>query len=159
MDYRLVEKEAFAVVGKSIRTGTVDGENNRNIAEFWVESNQNGFADQLAKVSGELGLLGICTEFNNEQEQLTYAIGVEKTTNETPADWDEFQIPSATWAVFPVHGAMPDAMPNVWQKIFSEWFPTSGYKHSGGPEMEVYLSDADPQSEDCYSEVWVPVKK
>lgn len=159
MDYRIVEKEAFAVVGKSIRTSTVDGENNRNIAAFWMESNQNGFADELAQVSGELGLLGVCLDFTNEQEQLTYMIGVEAPCSTIPEDWDEVQIPSATWAVFPVHGAMPNAMPDVWQRIFSEWFPSTGYQHSGGPEMEVYLSDEDPYSESYYSEIWIPVKK
>ena len=54
---------------------------------------------------------------------------------------------------------MPDAMPRVWERIFSEWFPATGYEHAGGPEMEVYLSDADPSSEDYYSEIWIPIKK
>ncbi|WP_432352947.1 GyrI-like domain-containing protein [Sporosarcina sp. A2] len=159
MDYKIINKEAFAIVGKSIRTSTVEGQNHRNIAQFWIDSNQNGFADELAQVSGDLGLIGVCMDFDNEQEQLTYAIGAEKTTNNVPSGWDEVKIPASTWAVFPVHGAMPDAMPSVWQRIFSEWFPATGYEHSGGPEMEVYLSDSDPYSADYYSEIWIPIKK
>jgi len=54
--------------------------------------------------------------------------------------------------VFPVHGAMPDAMPRIWENVFSEWFSSTGYEHTGGPEMEVYISDADSSSEDYYSE-------
>lgn len=159
MNYRIVEKESFPVVGKSIRTTVVGGQNNRDIAAFWVESNQNGFAAELAKNCGQLGLIGICLDFDKQQENMTYLIAAEKGDEPTPTDWEERQIPSASWAVFPVHGAMPDAMPKVWDRIFSEWFPATGYEHAGGPEMEVYLSDADPSSEDYYSEIWIPIKK
>ncbi|MCM2677474.1 AraC family transcriptional regulator [Alkalicoccobacillus plakortidis] len=159
MDYKLVDKDEFAVVGKSIRTSCIDGENNRNIAGFWNESNQNGFTKELAKNSGSLGLIGLCLEFDSKQENLTYLIGAEKNIDSIPNDWQETIIPAATWAVFPVHGPMPEAMPKVWGRVFSEWFPSTGYEHAGGPEMEVYLSDADPFSEDYYSEVWIPIKK
>jgi AraC family transcriptional regulator len=54
---------------------------------------------------------------------------------------------------------MPDAMPKVWERIFSEWFSATGYEHVGGREMEVYLNEDDPSSEDYYSEIWVPIKK
>ncbi|RHW43280.1 AraC family transcriptional regulator [Neobacillus notoginsengisoli] len=158
MDYKILEKEAFTIVGKSIRTSTIGGENNRKIAAFWVESNRNGFSRELAKHCGPLGLIGVCMDFDKQQENLTYLIGAEKNIERVPSDWEERVIPAATWAVFPVHGAMPDAMPRVWNRIFSEWFPGTGYEHAGGPEMEVYTSDADPSSEDYYSEIWIPVK-
>ncbi|GIN10894.1 AraC family transcriptional regulator [Shouchella clausii] len=159
MDYKIVEKDAFTVVGKSIRTTTMGGENNQKIAAFWNESNQNGLSKQLAKNCGPLGLLGICIDFDKQQENLTYLIAAEKNSEQIPVDWEARQIPAATWAIFPVHGAMPHAMPKIWERIFSEWFPATGYEHSGGPEMEVYVSDANPYSKDYYSEIWVPIKK
>ncbi|WP_108671615.1 AraC family transcriptional regulator [Peribacillus acanthi] len=159
MDYKIVEKDSFNVVGKSIRTTTIGGENNRAIAAFWDESNKNGFTRELDKNCGSLGLMGICLDFDKQQENLAYLIAAEKNIEDIPNDWEERQIPSATWAVFSVHGAMPDAMPKVWERIFSEWFPATGYEHAGGPEMEVYVSDTDPFSEDYYSEIWIPVKK
>lgn len=159
MDYRMIEKDTFTVVGKSIRTTTIGGENHREIAAFWKESNQNGFTQKLAKNCGELRIIGVCTDFDSEQENLTYLIGAEKNIVQLPDDWEERDIPSATWAVFPVTGAMPDAMPKAWERIFSEWFPSTGYEHAGGPEMEVYLSDEDPSSENYYSEIWIPIKK
>ncbi|WP_342665442.1 GyrI-like domain-containing protein [Paucisalibacillus globulus] len=159
MDYKIVEKGAFSVVGKSIRTTTVGGENNRKIASFWNEVNSNGFADELAKNCGPLGLLGICMEYDKNLEKLSYLIAAEKNIESVPPDWEEKIIPAETWAVFPVRGAMPDAMPGVWQRIFSEWFPATGYEHAGGPEMEVYLSNDDPSSENYYSEIWIPIKK
>ena len=159
MDYKIVEKEGFTVVGKSIRTTTIGGEKNRKIADFWVESNQNGFVYELEKSCGSLGVVGICMDFDKQQEKFSYLIGAEKKMEQIPSNWEEKQIPSATWAVFPVHGAMPDAMHKVWERIFTEWFPATGYEHEDGPEMEVYLSDKDPFQADYYSEIWIPIKK
>ncbi|MGP4041245.1 AraC family transcriptional regulator [Gracilibacillus sp. D59] len=159
MDYKIVEKDGFTIVGKSIRTTTIGGENNRRIAAFWDESNRNGFTAELAKNCGPLGLIGICMDFDKQQENLTYLIGAEKNMDQTPPEWEEKLIPHATWAVFPVHGAMPHAMPKVWKRIFSEWFPATGYEHAGLSEMEVYLSDADPYSKNYYSEIWIPINK
>ncbi|WP_077325547.1 AraC family transcriptional regulator [Virgibacillus siamensis] len=159
MDYKIVEKEPFTVIGKSIRTSTISGENHRKIADFWVRSNQDGFAEELSKNCGSLGLLGICLEFDEKQENIRYLIGAEKNVDQIPDDWEKATIPGASWAVFPVHGAMPDAMPKVWERIFSEWFPATGYEHADGPELEVYLSDKDPSSADYYSEIWIPIKK
>ncbi|GAA0344220.1 AraC family transcriptional regulator [Bacillus carboniphilus] len=159
MEYKIIEKEAFSVVGKSIRMSIVGGENNRKIPVFWKESNENGFSKELAKNCGPLGLLGICMDFDKQQENLTYLIGAEKKITEVPDDWEEREIPSASWAVFPVRGAMPEAMQTVWERIYSEWFPSTGYEHAGGPEMEVYCSKEDPYQEGYYSEIWIPIKK
>lgn len=159
MDYKIVEKKGFTVVGKSIRTTTIGGENNRKIANFWKEANQNGLVEELEKNCGSLGIVGVCLDFDSQQENLTYLIGAEKNIDHVPSDWEEREIPAETWAVFPVHGAMPDAIQKSWERIFSEWFPATRYEHSGGPEMEVYSSNGDPSSEDYYSEIWIPVKK
>lgn len=159
MEYRLEEKEAFAVIGRSIRTRAVDGQNHQDIAAFWTESNQDGFAAKLSRYSGKLGLLGICFDFDQKQENLSYMIAAEKGESAVPEGWELSIIPSVTWAIFPVRGAMPDAMPKVWERIFSEWFPSTGYEHAGGPEMEVYFNDGDITAADYYSEIWIPVKK
>lgn len=48
-------------------------------------------------------------------------------------------------------------MPKVWKQIYSEWFPCSGYKLAGTPELEVYPA-GNPFSPDYYSEIWIPVQ-
>lgn len=48
---------------------------------------------------------------------------------------------------------MPDAIQNVLKRIFSEWLPSTGYEHIGGPELEVYR-----ESDSGYhTEVWIPI--
>jgi len=156
MDYRLVEKDAFEIVGKGIQVSTVNGENQRAIPAFWDESNRNGFSDELAKNCGPLGLLGVCMQFDPVNQEFTYFIAAEKTGDDVPSDWEVREIPAASWAVFESVGPMPHAIQNVWERIYSEWFPQSGYEHADAPEMEVYL-EGDIDSENYRCEVWIPV--
>ena len=41
---------------------------------------------------------------------------------------------------------------------FTEWFPSSGYEHSGGAELKWY-SEGDSSLEDYVSEIWIPIAK
>lgn len=158
MDYKIVEKDAFSVMGKSIKTSLVDGQNKLEVPVFWEESRKNGLDNELAVHAGEMGIMGICMDFDKEQEQVRYFIGAEKSNTEVPDTWEEGIIPATTWAVFPVKGPMPKAIQYVWERIFSEWFPSTGYEHGGGPEIEAYQK-GDPYHEDYYSEIWVPIVK
>ncbi|MDT3425096.1 AraC family transcriptional regulator [Paenibacillus forsythiae] len=156
MDYRIVNKEAFTVVGKTMKTSCRDGENLRRIPQFWLECNKDGTYDKLLELGGGIhDLLGICADMNHEQETLTYWIAVEND-EPTPDGYSSIVIPAATWAVFTSVGPMPGAIQSVWARIFQEWFPGTGYEHSGGPEFELY-PPGDPASEDYRCEIWIPV--
>jgi AraC family transcriptional regulator len=53
---------------------------------------------------------------------------------------------------------MPGAIQKVWERIFQEWFPATGYEHAEAPELEVY-PDGNTAAEDYRCEVWIPVVK
>ncbi|QKS46593.1 GyrI-like domain-containing protein [Paenibacillus cellulosilyticus] len=38
-----------------------------------------------------------------------------------------------------------------------DWFPATGYKHTGGPAIEVYTA-GDYRSDDYKCEVWIPIR-
>nr|WP_279401646.1 AraC family transcriptional regulator [Piscibacillus salipiscarius] len=157
MNYKIVKKEGFKVVGKEIRASTKGDENLKKIPQFWEESHENGTVEKLEKRAGDLGVLGICMEFAPELEEFSYVIAIEKPEQEPMNGLVEKEIPSATWAVFESVGAMPDAIQNVTHRIFSEWFPSTGYEHAEGPEIEAY-PDGDAYSNDYRCEVWIPIK-
>lgn len=158
MNYKITEKEAFEVHGKGVRVSTTKGENNKAIAEYWEESHQNGFVEELNVHATELGILGVCLDFDSTQEKLTYFIGVEGESEDQPNHYEKIQIPASTWAIFESIGPMPHAIQEVWNRIFSEWFPSTGYEHAGTPELEVY-PDGDANHEDYRCEVWIPIIK
>lgn len=156
MDYKIIEKEAFPVVGKEIRVTTKDGENFKRIPRFWNECIQSGVCEKLRSMAGQLGILGVCMEFSQEQEEFSYLIAVERPEKLMEDDFVEKQIPASLWAIFESIGPMPDAIQKVWKRIFSEWFPATGYEHAGTPELEVY-SACDPSAADYRCEVWIPI--
>ncbi|WP_192929658.1 AraC family transcriptional regulator [Alkaliphilus serpentinus] len=158
MNYRIVEKESFKVIGVSKKVTTVDGENFKIIPRFWQEVNGNGTCEDLKKYCGDLGMLGICADFDHEAEEFTYMIASEKTVDKVPEAFEEREIPAATWAIFESIGPMPHAIQEVFKRIYSEWFPATGYEHADAPELEVYLP-GNPDAENYKCEVWIPVIK
>lgn len=160
VQFNIVEKSSFQVVGVKKEFSCANNEQQVGIPQMWDEVNSNGTTNRLSKLTnGEIkGILGVCT-MNAEQRAknlLDYWVAVEHE-GEAPKEFLTFEIPASKWAVFGVHGAMPHAMHKAWKQIFSEWFPSSGYEHAGIPEFENYPG-GDPFSDDYYSEIWIPVK-
>ena len=164
MDYRIVEKEAFSVVGKALTMPYTNDENLILIPEFWQKSTRNGTLSQLESMmsgKGELGsaILGVCIEFKSDPQEFTYVIGVQGGPEQVPQGLVRKEIPAATWAAFECVGALPDAIQALWARVFSEFFPATGFNHAeGGADVEVYPS-GNVQDENYKCEVWIPVVK
>lgn len=156
MNYKIVELDAFKVAGIKREFSLVNEQNQVGIPKMWNEVHEDGINDLLFKINnGSIkGVLGVCVD--KSTTAIDYWIG---TTYEgvIHEELDALEIPTSKWAVFEVHGPMPNTMPRVWKQIFSEWLPSSSYEHAGTPELEVY-SDEDPDSPDLYSEIWIPLK-
>jgi AraC family transcriptional regulator len=157
MDYKIAEKPSFSIVGKSLETTCKDNENSRAIPAFWHACNQDGTADRLSELSPGKPLLGVCYQYTHENDTLKYWVAVEAGPSQA-AGFEATIVPAATWAIFTSTGAMPSAIQETWGRIFQEWFPSTDYQHSGGPELEVYL-DGDVDAADYQCEIWIPVKK
>lgn len=158
MDYRIVERESFTVVGKPFAVTCRDGENLREIPKCWAECHENGTAAKLEAIGKGGELYGIVLDMQPNQEQFTYMIGCEADAAEAGEAFSARTIPASTWAVFASVGPMPGAIQSVFARIYQEWFPATGYEHSGGPEMEVY-PPGDTTAADYRCEVWVPIVK
>jgi AraC family transcriptional regulator len=158
MDYRIIKKDGFRMVGKALRVSTADGQNFAKIPAFWSECNSDGTTGLLCKLSDDGSALGICAEFSPEMNEFSYIVGVPSKNGATPAGCMEMTIPAQTWAVFDAVGRLPQSIQAVTTKIFSEWFPASAFEHANAPELEVYpAGDMDDGNYRC--EVWMPVVK
>ncbi|MBO9131481.1 GyrI-like domain-containing protein [Bacillus sp. 165] len=160
MQYIIVERDGFQVVGIKKEFSCVNGENLIGIPRMWAEVTENGTDNVLFKLNnGQIkGVLGVCvtTGDTKAKQLMDYWIAVEYEGN-IPEGLSKLEIQASKWAVFEVHGPMPDAMQKAWKQIFSEWFPSSGYQHAGTPDLEVYTGE-DSSNPNLYSEIWVPVK-
>ena len=80
--------------------------------------------------------------------------------NEVPDGYTTKVIPAGAWAVFPCRGALPKALQDVNTEIWSQWLPNcKEYKLTGNYNLEVYLTPPQPNPEDNYCEIWLPVEK
>jgi AraC family transcriptional regulator len=159
MEYRIVEKAGFCIVGIMKRVPLIYKGVNPEIASMW-----EGLDDNLIKTLKELsnvepeGLLSASTNFSEgrlDGGELDHYIGVA-TTKEHPENLDRLEVPALTWAVFDSVGTFPETLQNIWGRIYSEWFPSSGYEHVEGPEI-LWNENKDVSSPVFRSQIWIPV--
>lgn len=157
MKYRIEEKPAMRFVGKKEAVTNTNGANFVRVPKIWDEVFQDGSFDKIMALSnGEpSGVMGICANFRDAEFDYFIASATDK---DIPEGMDELKVAAGLWVVFECVGPMPDAIQAVWKRIYSEWFPSSGYEHAGTAEIEWY-SDGDGDAEDYRSEIWIPIKK
>lgn len=158
MNYRIEKKEAFEVYGVATEINSVDGNAFIEVPEFWDKCDADGSADRILKYSGRL-----CTNavaFNPRENEFTYMLCDYVPEGGVPDDFTRLAVPSFMWAIFPTDEkgsrTAGQQVQDIWKRLFTEWFPTSGYEHADGPEFEMYWN----KGEGIYkAEVWVPVLK
>ncbi|PEY32466.1 AraC family transcriptional regulator [Bacillus cereus] len=162
MNYRIEEKEAFRIVGIKKRVPIIFSGVNPEIASMWksLDSQSIHTLKSLSNVK-PTGLISASTNFSEgrmeEKGELDHYIGVA-TTKDCPDQFTHLEIPASTWAVFEAIGPFPDALQNVWGRIYSEWFPSSNYEQMEGPEI-LWNENKDVTSPNFKSEIWIPVLK
>ncbi len=162
MNYRIEEKEAFYIIGIKKRVPIVFSGVNPEIDSMWRSLNEGIIAKmkELSNVEPS-GLISASVNFSEgrmeEKGELDHYIGVA-TTKECPEDLAKLEVKASTWAVFEAVGVFPDALQNVWGRIYSEWFPASNYEQAEGPEI-LWNEHKDVTSPNFKSEIWIPVLK
>ncbi|WLD94212.1 AraC family transcriptional regulator [Alkalihalobacillus sp. AL-G] len=162
MNYRIEKKEAFRIVGIKKRVPIIFKGVNPEIASMWKRLNDETI-DQLKKLSNvePLGLLQASTNFSEgrmeEKGELDHYIGVA-TTKDCPNNMTQHEVPASTWTVFEAIGPFPDTLQDVWGRIYSEWFPSSTYEQTEGPEI-LWNENKDVSSPIFKSEIWIPILK
>lgn len=92
-----------------------------------------------------------------EKGELDHYIGVA-TSSDGTTGFEELNVVACTWAIFESIGPFPETLQNVWGRIYSEWFPSSGYESIEGPEI-LWHESKDTSNPKYRSEIWIPVKK
>jgi AraC family transcriptional regulator len=162
MNYRIVEKEAFTIVGFKKRVPIVFEGVNPEIAAMWKNLKPEEI-DQLKSLSNiePMGLISASTNFSEdrmeEKGELDHFIGAA-TTKSCPENFEKLEVRASTWAVFEAIGPFPDTLQNVWGRIYSEWFPSSNFEQDEGPEI-LWNEHKDVTSPNFKSEIWIPVLK
>lgn len=162
MNYRIVEKKPFRLVGYKKRVPMVFSGVNPEITKMY-ELLTSEVIVQLKSLSNiePTGMISASTNFSegrmDEKGELDHYIGVATTSSDV-GDFDELEVESNTWAVFESIGPFPETLQKIWGRIYSEWFPSSGYESVKGPEI-LWNESTDLHNPKYRSEIWIPVKK
>ena len=144
MNYKIVEKSAFTVMGKcrkfNAETSYVE------IPKFWKEHYATGGGEVIR------GMFGVCID--GDGKEFDYLIAdLYFPWNDVADGCITKTIPEGTWAVFHYEGECPEALQTVNTQIWTEWLPNcKEYELAGNYSLEFYISETE-------GEIWVPVKR
>lgn len=162
MRHRIVEKEAFRIVGKKARIPVQYEGDNPAIAELHagLEEGLDDRLRELADIPELPDLLFVATNYEEGREDgslCDYYHSVA-TTQAGPADLDELEVPASLWVVFEGAGQLPEALQNLWAESFSEWFPSNPYQIVPGPEI-LSVTELSEDWATGSGELWIPVER
>jgi AraC family transcriptional regulator len=153
MNYRIVEKEGFNVVGVKYEVMMVN-----EILTPTYESMISAISDNEMKeleASSNIepyGVVHVSVNYSESKEgKATFNQYIGAATSKEPLEkYSVLEVPSLLWAVFEIDGNW-EHVEEQWQRIYSEWLPSSLYELAEGPEILA--------SKDQKSEIWISIKE
>lgn len=156
MDYKIVEKEQFTMIGVSGRFSYEDAA--EEVPKLWKKYEQTGKSDVVRSVYG----VSIDENMGGDAFEFLIADNYDPA-REVGEGFVTRVIPKHTWAVFACKGAASRSLQDTHRKIFAEWLPNSkDYEIAAGYHIEMYGDPAGyangVEDESYYSEIWIPVR-
>ncbi|MFE5832978.1 GyrI-like domain-containing protein [Streptomyces sp. NPDC056488] len=159
MRYRIVEKEAFRIIGRGARVPLVHEGENPAIAAHIRSIGQEGLARLARLADGEPGgVLSAVTHLSDSREEgteLDYWHGAVSGAD-VPEGFGALDVAAGTWAVFENEGPYPKALQYLWRDVFTQWFPSNPYASRPGPELLSVRPSEDWTT--ARAELWIPVE-
>lgn len=111
----------------------------------------------LARGHGRQTTYGVC--YNTDETGMDYMCAVEVNDfGDVPRELTRLSIGEQLYAHF-THRGHVTQFRRMWQAVFNEWLPTSGYEIVQAPDFERYGEDFDPMRGEGLLELFVPVRK
>ncbi len=147
MDYRIVEKAPFTIVG--VKRPFNSDTSYEEIPKFWNEWLAQGEKRPI------MGTFGVCVDMKGKDFDYWIA-DLYFPWEDIPEGCETRVIPGSLWAQFP---CTLRTLQDTNTKIWSEWLPAlQGYTLAGEYDIEVYLPPEEG-SGDSKVYIWVPLNK
>ncbi|MGE6576724.1 AraC family transcriptional regulator [Paenibacillus sp. PAMC 26794] len=156
MNYRIEQRDSFEMFGVY---GIINADQKTAFSEvplFRIKCDDDGSVDMMNDLLGRFGDTMLhAALYDHTKESFKYMVCYHVPKGlEIPERFTKLAVPTLTWAVFPE----PQCdMQKLWERIYSEWFPTSEYEQVEGPTFEMYYGMA--RHGNVSGEIWIPVKK
>ncbi|MFI6407687.1 GyrI-like domain-containing protein [Streptomyces sp. NPDC050548] len=161
MRYRIVEKEAFRIVGRKARVPLVH-EGANAAAAAHLESLDERAIVRMKELSdrepeGIMSAAVYLTDSREEGAEADYWIGVATGPESGTEELDALDVPAGIWAVFDNDGPYPSALQALWRDVFTQWFPSNPYTSRPGPEL--LRTQPVEIGAETHSQLWIPVER
>ncbi|MDV9173263.1 AraC family transcriptional regulator [Streptomyces sp. W16] len=161
MRYRILEKEAFRVVGRKARVPLVH-EGVNAVAAAHLESLDEQAIVRMKELAdrepeGILSAAVYLTDSREEGAEADYWIGVATSPETVIEELDALDVPTGTWAVFDNDGPYPSALQALWRDVFTQWFPSNPYTSRPGPEL--LRTQPVEIGAETHSQLWIPIER
>jgi len=161
MNYRIVEKDAFKMMGIAMQRVSKE-ESDIEVKKFCERVWDDGSHHQLTKYLGFpiMHMLdGVYFDYKEDGSR-RYFLGCEIEDLEVPEEYEIIHVPAHQWIVFEYEADMtnPVAISELWKRIYVEWMPSSTFEQVEGLCIERYFWK-DEQYFEYRCEVWIPVIK
>lgn len=156
LNYRIVEEGSSTVFGITHITNVSDAY--ETIPAFIDKCEEQRITNKIVEAShGNERTLLKSVLYDMDNDMLAYMLCLDMPEDEVLEGFDTLVIPESKWAVFPLVIEKPeDSIVSIWKRIFTEWFPNSGYELDSGPRQERCYWREDGK---MIVEAWVPVVK
>ncbi|MDF2593133.1 MAG: transcriptional regulator, AraC family [Clostridia bacterium] len=168
MEPKIINKDAFKIVGYKFDTTLRNNAHSRDIPAFWEKCDIEGkearlYATQNPPRHGEYG---ICINTNIETDEFSYVLGVAVDAFDNALEeMYKLEVPAATYAVFTTPAVSDEdfveSIKGTWKYILEEWFPGSGYEiDSTKLDFEFYDEHCHPwEYEKLSMNIFIPIIK
>ncbi len=162
MTPNIVDVEKFKVVGMEARFISIlspDRTNDVVIPKLWTDYLNRANEIQNRVGREEVGLVW-CLEDeakSHPNECLYMCAAKVSSSDDVPSGMTAREISGGKYAVFKQKGG-PNKFEYTMKYIYSSWFPKSGFVFDDRPEMEIYSTGYEEDSEASEAEIYIPIK-
>lgn len=149
-DVQIVSKPAFKVAGLRLRCKPMSQE----IPQLWGKF--DAYMGEIPHVVQQGVFYGLCDNMDEQSGEFDYLAAIEVArAEEMPAGVTVWEVPAATYAVFPT--TLND-IGATYERIYGQLLPASGFQRAPGPDIEYYDEHFDASTPGSIFYLYVPVK-
>lgn len=132
MDYRMVNKEAFQIIGRTKRMTTVDDAHYRDIGAFWREWNNSDICQRMGeKYSTDKSHCMDVSTPTSKTEEFDYTIGFLYNGVKNEDGLDIVTVPGGSYAIFDIPDKYKNDIGSFMERVITESLPAAGYELAG----------------------------
>lgn len=132
MDYKIVQKEAFQVIGRTKRMTSVNDAHYGEIGSFWKKWNNSDANKKMGeKYSIDKSHCMDVSTPTSKTEEFNYTIGFLYNGAENEDGLDIITVPGGSYAIFTIPQKYKNDIGSFMARIITESLPAAGYELAG----------------------------